>query len=99
MVTVDKIEIKRNCGVRPNDNAVYLGKLWRVEKGEPYDSVQFSVKELQKPYLWCTMLCVKCGTSEEEINELVRDYAGTITDEQVRGYRSFLEDGEKWGWD
>ena len=52
MVTVDKIEIKRNWGVRPNDYEVYLGKLWCVEKGEPYDCVQFSVKELQKPYLW-----------------------------------------------
>ena len=50
MVTVDKIEIKRNCGVRPNDNAVYLGKFWCVKKGKPYDSVQFSIRELQKPY-------------------------------------------------
>ena len=99
MITIDKIEIKRNSGVRPNDYAVYLGKLWCVEKGEPYDCVQFSVKELQKPYLWCTMLCVKCVTSEEEINELVRDYAETITDEEIHGYRQFLEDGEKWGWD
>ena len=44
MITIDKIEIKRNSGVRPDDNAVYLGKLWCVKKGEPYDSVQFSIR-------------------------------------------------------
>ena len=99
MVTVDKIEIKRNCGVRPDDNAVYLGKLWCVEKGEPYDSVQFSIRELQKPYFWHTALCIKCGTSERKINRLVRGFAKTITGEEIHGYRQFLEDGEKWGWD
>ena len=99
MVTVDKIYISRNYGKRPTDNAIYCGFNWCVEKGQQYDLVQFSINELEKPYFWHMALCVKCGTSEEEINELVRDFAKTITDEEIHGYRQFLDDGEKWGWE
>ena len=99
MATVKKIYISRNYGKRPTDNAIYGGCNWCVEKGQQYDLVQFSINELQKPYFWRIALCIECGTSEEKINELVRYYAETITDEEMHNYQSFLEDGEKWGWD
>ena len=99
MATIKKIKISRNWGKRPTDNAIYCGMAWGVEKGEPYDLVQFSIHELNKPYFWNMSLCVKCGTSEEEINKLVEEYAETITDKDIAEYIDFLEQGEKWGWD
>ena len=99
MVTIKNVEIHRNWGKRPNDNAVYCGMAWGVEKGEPYDLVQFSINELGKSYFWNTALCLPCGTSEEEIRASVEEYAKGITDEEIQDYRGFLEDGERWGWD
>lgn len=99
MATIKNIMINRNWGKRPTGNAVYCGMAWGVEKGEPYDLVQFSINELDKPYFWNTSLCFPCGTSEEEIKESVEEYAKGITDKEIQDYRRFLDDGERWGWD
>ena len=34
MATIKDINISRNWGKRPTDNAVYCGMAWGVEKGE-----------------------------------------------------------------
>ena len=100
MVTIKNIKINRNWGIRPTDNVICCGMAWAVKKGEPYDLVQFSINELNKPYFWETSLCLPCGQSEEEIRQDCEDYINTyITDEDVNRYRKFLESGEKWGWD
>ena len=98
MATIKNIKIHRNWGKRPTDNAIYCGMVWGVEKGEPYDLVQFSINELGKPYFWNISFCSPCGMSEEEIRGNVEEYAKTITDKDIKGYRDFLEYGEKWGW-
>lgn len=100
MATIKDIKIYRNRGTRPTDYAVYCGMAWGVEKGEPYDLVQFSINELNKPYFWRTSLCFPCGMSEEEIREECIEYAQqNITEKDIQDYRRFLEDGERWGWD
>ena len=99
MATIKDIKISRNWGKRPTDNAIYCGMIWGVEKGEPYDLVQFLINELGKSYFWQTSLCLPCGMSEEEIKEECIDYAKTITEQDIKDYKWFLECGEKWGWD
>lgn len=100
MATIKDIKIHRNWGKRPTDNVVYVGMAWGVEKGEPYDLVQFSINELDKFYFWNTSLCFPCGMSEEEIKKECVNYAQqNITEKDIKDYRYFLECGEKWGWD
>lgn len=99
MATLKEVKISRNWGIRANDKEDYPNPNWRVEKGEPYDLVQFMINELDKNYYWCESLHLPCGLPEEEINKIVQDFVETqITEEQIIDYRKFLEDGEKWGW-
>lgn len=96
---VTKIQITKNWGVRPtNENIIIAGSVWCVEKGEQYDLVQFGVDEISG-YMWRESLCVPCGTSEEEAMRLSQQYADTITDDDVKGYKEFIEFCEKYGWD
>ena len=99
MATIKEIKISRNCGKRPTDNLIYCGYNWRIEKGEPYDLVQFSINELKKPYYWNESLCVRCGTSEDEIEKLAEEYASEITDGEIKLFKEFLEFGEEYGFD
>lgn len=100
MATIKDIQISRERGTRPNNNAIYCGMAWGVEKGEKYDLVQFSINELNKPYFWNTSLCFPCGMSEEEIRqECIKFAKEYISEKDVQDYRNFLEDGERWGWD
>ena len=99
MATIKSIKILRNRGVRPNDNVIYMGRAWYVEKGEPYDLVQFSINELGKPYFWDDSLCMPAGMSEDDIRKAVEDYAKNISDQDIKRYQEFLRFGEKWGWD
>lgn len=99
MATLKDIEIYRRCGVRPNNNIIYAGRQWGVEKGEPYDFVQFSINELNKPYFWRKKLCLKCDLTEEQIKNEVEEYIKNITEEDIKEYKCFLEDGEQYGWD
>lgn len=100
MATIKDIKIYRNCGKRPTGNCEIVNMGWvDVEKGDEYDLVQISINELDKPYYWKIRFGFKCGTSEEEIRESLEEYAKEITDKEIQYYRSFLEDGERWGWD
>lgn len=100
MATIKDIKISRERGIRPDNNAIYCGMAWGVEKGEKYDLVQFSINELNKSYFWNTSLCLPCGMSEEEImQECIKFAKENISEKDIRDYRSFLEDGERWGWD
>lgn len=100
MITIKNIKISRNWGTRPTDNAIYCGMAWAVKKGEPYDLVQFSINELNKPYFWRDSLALPCGQSEEEIRQDCEDYIKQyIEDKDIAEYKKFLEYGEKWGWD
>ena len=84
MATIKEIQRSRNWGVRPTSDVIVEGHIWLVEKGQPYDLVQFSINELNKPYWW----------------RVVRDYAeDVITEKDIKEYIWFLECGEKWGWD
>lgn len=98
MATIKDIKIYRNWGKRLAYNTVYCGVVWRVEKGEPYDLVQFSINELGKPYFWNTSLCFPCGMSEEEIKKECVYYAQqSITEKDIKDYQYFLECVENWG--
>ena len=100
MATIKDIDISRNWATRPTGNCEIANMAWaEVEKGEEYDLVKFSINELNKPYYWKICFGFKCGTSEEDIRETVEDYAETITEQDIKDYRDFLECGEKWGWD
>jgi len=99
MATVKNIETHRNWGVRPNDNVIHGGMVWRVKKGEPYDLVQFSINELNKGYYWADSLCLPAGLPDDEIKAKVEAYAKKIPTESISRFKEFLEDGEKWGWD
>lgn len=101
MATLKGISISRNWGERPTGNVI-LGNMAfaNVEKGQRYDLVQFSINELNKPYMWRESIGVPCGISEEEIKEIVLEYIEKfITDKDIKSYLDFLEMGEKWGWD
>lgn len=100
MATIKSIETNRNWGVRPSDNVIDFGFVWKVKKGEQYDLVEFTINELgNKPYYWAESLCVPIGMTDKEIEKIVKDYVKTITDEDIKNYKEFLEDGERWGWD
>lgn len=102
MATIKDLRISRNWGKRPeSDNVIISGNVYvDVEKGQEYDMVQFSINELDKPYMWRKNLCVPCGTSKEQCREYAELFAKEfITDKDIQDYKRFLEDGEKWGWD
>lgn len=100
MATIKKIEILRKRGTRPTGNAIFPEMIWQIEKGQEYDLVQFSINELDKPYWWYECLCLPCGMSEKNIRDIVEQYAKEqINQQDIEDYKSFLEDGERWGWD
>lgn len=100
MATIKSISRSRNWGVRPTNNIILAGHIWLVEKGQPYDLVQFSINELDKSYFWNEHLCVPCDWEEDVVERVVKGYAeDEITEKDIKAYRQFLEDGEKWGWD
>lgn len=99
MATLKKINIYRNWGIRPDGNTIIEGNIYYgVNKGEPYDLVQFSINEING-YYWNTSLCVHAGMSEEEINRIVAEYVKTITNADIKEYQKFLDFGKKYGWD
>ena len=101
MATIKDIQISKNWGARPTGNCENLNEVYYgVEKGQRYDLVQFSINELGKPYYWLQSICVPVDTSQEEIEEIVNEFARDhIKEEDIKYYQRFLEDGEKWGWD
>ena len=100
MATIKSISRSKNWGVRPTNNIILAGHIWLVEKGQPYDLVQFSINELDKPYFWKEHLCVPCDWEEGVVERVIKRYAeNEITEKDINNYRQFLEDGEKWGWD
>ena len=100
MATIKDIKRTKNRGIRPTNNVILAGHIWLVEKGQPYDLVQFSINELNKPYLWRECICVPCDWEDETIERVVRGYAeDEITEKDIKDYVWFLECGEKWGWD
>lgn len=91
------IRISRNFGVR--DTKTYtMGDIWYVDEGEPYDLVQFSIKEIEG-FMWPEALCVPCGTSEKEIDKLVKEKASAITEADIDEFKNFVEFGKTFGWD
>ena len=100
MATIKSISRSKNWGVRPTNNTILAGHIWLVEKGQPYDLVQFSINELDKPYFWKEHLCVPCDWEEDVIERVIKRYAeNEITEKDINNHRQFLEFGEKWGWD
>ena len=98
MATLSEFNISREYGTRPSINGISVGYIWEVEEGETYDMVSFSIKEIDR-YFWHEVLCLKAGMSEEEIRSKVEYYVGLITEEDINEYKSFLKQGEKYGWD
>lgn len=100
MATIKNIKVSRNWGKRPDNENIYIGDVWFIEKGEEYDLLQFTINELDMGFYWNDSLCVPCGKTEEELLEIAKDYAkNQITDESIKSYRRFLEFGQKYGWD
>lgn len=98
MATLKDIKINRNWGVRPNNNVIYVGGEWRIKKGMAYDLVRFSINELNKVYYWKDCLCLRCGLTERQIENEVKEYVKNITEKDISDYKHFLEYGEKYGW-
>ena len=99
MATLKDINIHRNWGIRPDGNAIIAGNIYYgVDKGEPYDLVQFSISEING-YYWNDTLCVPVETEEDEINRIVNEYVATITEADIKEYQRFLDYGKKYGWD
>ena len=99
MATLKEINIYRNWGIRPDGNEIIAGNIYcDVEKGKPYDLVQFSINEING-YYWNETICVPLNTSDEDIKKIVEEYITTITDDDIKDYQRFLDDGNKYGWD
>lgn len=99
MATLDKMVIKMNAGKRPDNNIEYVGHIWKIEPGQEYDMVHFTLKEINKPYPWKETVCVPANLPEEEVVKICQDVVKTITDEDIESYVQFLEYQEKFGWD
>ena len=97
MITIKKIEINRNWSYR--NGREYYEVFYNVPVSERYDLVKFIVKELGLDIFWHTSIGVPLNTSEQEINKYVYKYAETITNQDVKDYRRFIDDGDKYGWD
>lgn len=97
MATLKKINILRNWGRRNNSK---MNMVWQkdLKENEEYDLVQISLKEIPH-YYWQYSIGMKRGYSEEQIKNDIQEYIDTITDEEIKSYKRFLADGEKWGWD
>ena len=97
MATLKKINIIRNFSTRKNNT---LGMVWEknLKENEEYDLIQIGLEEIPH-YYWKYSIGMKCGYSEEEIKNDIQEYIDTITDEEIKSYKRFLADGEKWGWD
>lgn len=99
MATLKNIEITKNYAIRPTGNVNIAHCVWCVKGGEEYTLVKFSIEEIDG-YLWVDSLCVPCSWGKRKIIKLTKEYCEKyITQEDIREYKSFLEDGEKWGWD
>lgn len=98
MATLKDYKINKNRGVRPDDYVIQVGKKWFVEKGEPYDLVQFSINEV-KGFYWGDSLCVPTTMTEDEVKKLVDEEVKNISDTAVKSYNDFLDEGSKYGWD
>lgn len=95
MATLKEYKIFRNFGTCYDD----FHKLCFVKKGEKYDLVQFSLKEMgDRRYFWREHIEVAPQTSEDEVLKIIEDYIKTITKEEIEGYKNFLDWGEKHGW-
>lgn len=96
MATLKKINIIRNFSTRKNNT---LGMVWEknLKENEEYDLIQISLKEIPD-YYWKYSIGMKCGYSEEQIKNDIQEYIDTITDEEIKSYKRFLSDGEKYGW-
>ena len=97
MATLKKINILRNWGRRNNSR---MNMVWEkdLKENEEYDLVQIGLEEIPH-YYWKYSIGMKCGYSEEEIKNDIQEYIDTITEEEIKSYKRFLADGEKWGWD
>lgn len=100
MATLKKIRTYKNWSTRPeSDNVIIAGNIYKgVEKGEPYDLVQFSINEITD-YFWNESICVPLNTSDDDIKKIVEEYVATITDDDIKDYQRFLDYGNKYGWD
>lgn len=99
MATIKDIKIMRNRGNRPENNVIYVDHVWLVEKGEPYDVLQFSINELERSYYWKSIICTPCGLLEKELYRIAEQHAKKITDNEINDYKSFLDIGDEYGWD
>lgn len=98
MATLNNFERIKNFATRPNDNCVYPGHVWLVEKGERYDLVQFTIKEV-KGYYWDESICVPTDFADEQVENIVNERVSLITDAQISEYLGFIEDLKQYGCD
>lgn len=97
MATIKKFRINRNWSVR---NGREYGKVfYDVSVGEKYDLVNFIINELGIDIYWHTSLGVNLNTSKEEIDKYLNKYIKTITKQDIKDYRDFIDNGNKYGWD
>lgn len=97
MATFEKYYRCKKFGIRPFDGKIY-GTKWYVEKGQEYDLIKISIKEIDR-YYWEVSLAVPCTTSDNTVEYMCKEYVKSISEQDIREYKGFLEDGEKWGWD
>lgn len=98
MATLDRIERNKNWASRPTDNSISEGTIWCVEKGEEYDLVQFTIKEIDG-YYWNQAVAFPVDADDNFIAEEIKGYCESIPEYAVKEYRSFLDFGNKYGWD
>lgn len=97
MITIKKIDISRDWGTRSGreNNKVF----YNVSVAEKYDLVKFIISELGLDVYWCVYVCVPLNTPEEEVNKYVEKYCKTLTMQDIKEYKKFINDGDKYGWD
>ena len=98
MATLNDINITRSAGKRPTGNSDYYNHTWFVDKGQTYDAIKFSIKEL-KGVWWDRTLCVREGYPENRCRELANIFAKHITEKQIKEAEDMWEDFRLYGCD
>ena len=97
-MTVRKVTITRNAGVRPVDNRQFSDYVWFVDRGQKYDAVEFNIEECSRLAVVKTF-AVRVGYPEEKCRQLAEIYAKHIPQEWVDSINEMFDDFERYGCD
>lgn len=100
MATLKDVRVTRDFGEVPSENVKIDYMVWDTElkSGDRYDLLQIAIEEVHG-YYWQFSTGLKRNCNQKEIDAAVHIMLSRITEQKIKEYNNFLEDGRKYGWD